>query len=204
MHDLSSKRHVDDALRSVAMGLFPGLKIVVNPLYSVHNVRGRSLSSPIQHFHWYDGCTWKFLPPADKSLVKQTKTPPKKLREGNIFTGTCHSVHGGGGRTVPAGTIPHPPRPPPPRWTRGRYASYWNVFLLKITHGQDFNIHWTCPHPFCGLSLGLPCRYRKNPLSLCNIVRIAIGIWDKISQLFYVSGKIIDLYLSLHRTFYQR
>ena len=83
-----------------------------------------------------------------------------KLGQGNVFTGVCDSVHRGGSASVHAG-IPLPPsrnppradppgpgRPPrsrqtpphstPPeadcsiRSTSGRYASYWNAFLLLL------------------------------------------------------------------------
>ena len=81
-----------------------------------------------------------------------------KLGQGNVFTGACHSVHGGGAASVHAG-IPPPPPPreqtppradPPPgadtppeqtppreadasiRSMSGRYASYWNAFSFLI------------------------------------------------------------------------
>ena len=76
--------------------------------------------------------------------------PQRSCGQGNIFTPVCHSVHGGGGGVdgIPQGTEPVPPgpdTPPPPdqahppspreadsgiRSTSGRYASYWNTFLL--------------------------------------------------------------------------
>ena len=82
----------------------------------------------------------KFLPPATK------------LRQGNVFTPGCHSVHRGGVcHTHPSGTRDkhplgrHPPGQTPPlgrhtlcvvhagiRFTSGRYASYWNAFLFTL------------------------------------------------------------------------
>ena len=63
----------------------------------------------------------------------------RSLGQCNIFTSICHSVHGGGG-------LPHrdplnrdaPGQRPPqtetiPRTVKsGRYASYWNAFLLSL------------------------------------------------------------------------
>ena len=54
-------------------------------------------------------------------------------REGNVFTPVCHSVHGVGGslsgRSLSRGGLcqgdPHTVK-------SGRYASYWNAFLLNI------------------------------------------------------------------------
>ena len=50
--------------------------------------------------------------------------PSTKLREGNVFTGVCHSVHKAGSASSPTGTLPlwdhtsqdHPP-PTIPTWT---------------------------------------------------------------------------------------
>ena len=77
-----------------------------------------------------------------------------KLGQGNVFTGVCDSVHRGGvclsacwDTPHPPGADPHgsrhhppeqiPPEQTPPREadsgirsTSGRYASYWNAFLL--------------------------------------------------------------------------
>ena len=71
--------------------------------------------------------------------------PATKLRQGNVFTPVCHSVHGG--VCHPPGRHPHlgrhspgqtPPRADTPcavhagiRPTSGRYASYWNAILLE-------------------------------------------------------------------------
>ena len=78
--------------------------------------------------------------------------PTAKLREGNVFTPLCHSVHRlGGGGSVQGGLCPRgcvqgrslsrtgslSGSPPPPRMvTCKRYASYWNAFLFK----NGFNI----------------------------------------------------------------
>ena len=60
-----------------------------------------------------------------------------------FFAPVCHSVHGGGGG-IPEGTEADPPGPythPPPeadsgiRSTSGRYASFWNAFLLFVQGG---------------------------------------------------------------------
>ena len=53
-----------------------------------------------------------------------------KLREGNVFTPVCHSVHSGGSIQARGGLHlgcrwMHPP-PPEGGW----YASYWNAYLL--------------------------------------------------------------------------
>ena len=74
--------------------------------------------------------------------------PHSEAGEGYVFTGVCHSVTEQGAVTPNASwdrshdqvevdnTYP-PPRPgsevnhQPPGCTGGRYASYWNAFLLK-------------------------------------------------------------------------
>ena len=82
-------------------------------------------------------CKVLFLPPATK------------LRQGNVFTPVCHSVHRGGVCHTPPGQTPpaqcmlgYTPLPSacwdtPPctvhagiRSTSGRYASHWNAFFL--------------------------------------------------------------------------
>ena len=62
-------------------------------------------------------CKVLFLPPATK------------LRQGNVFTPVCHSVHGGVSATH---TLARPPCPVHAgiRSTSGRYASHWNAFFL--------------------------------------------------------------------------
>ena len=96
---------------------------------------------------------------------------------GNIFAPVCHSVHRftGGGERVPGqvhlpdqvhtpqtrytprarNTQPHPPgtryTPPPQtrelRATSGRYASYWNAFLLciklHVVSGTQCKLNWS-------------------------------------------------------------
>ena len=68
------------------------------------------------------------------------------LGQGNVFTGMCQSVHGGGGlppdrdppwtetgpgqRSPWTETPPTPRRRPPCAAKSGRYASYWNAFLF--------------------------------------------------------------------------
>ena len=82
-----------------------------------------------------------------KSIVTARK---RSLRQGNIFAPVCHSVHGGEylGRYPPgqvhplASTPPSrytpfwagtpPAGTPPQAGTSGRYASYWNAFLLSF------------------------------------------------------------------------
>ena len=69
----------------------------------------------------------------------------RSLGQGNSFTPVCHSVHGGGG--VPGQVHPQTRYPPPPRssacWeiraTSGRYASYWNAFLLCMRYFKKCN-----------------------------------------------------------------
>ena len=67
--------------------------------------------------------------------------PQTKFREGNAFTGVCHSVHSWvrpshnappSARTVPPWDRTFPPSPAQ-NHKSGRYASYWNTFLLQIT-----------------------------------------------------------------------
>ena len=78
----------------------------------------------------------------------------RSLGQGNIFTPVCHSVHSGGAwsgggssgpggclvlwRGLLPGVVPGPggclvetPRPPD-GYCCGRYASYWNAFLLHL------------------------------------------------------------------------
>ena len=80
--------------------------------------------------------------------------PQTKLQKGNVFTPVCQSfcsVHGGVSTAVHAGIYPPGQAPPPrqtPHWAGtptpgqmppttadgyccGRYASYWNAFLLN-------------------------------------------------------------------------
>ena len=77
--------------------------------------------------------------------------PATKLGQGYIFTGVCDSVHGRGGSALGGGTwsrgfcswgVPGPggllwgvPGGDPPQdgYCCGRYASYWNAFLLNGT-----------------------------------------------------------------------
>ena len=89
--------------------------------------------------------------------------PQRSCGQGNIFTLVCHSVHKGGGvlpqcmlgyhpprtRQPPRGQRPPGPDPPPEadssiRSTSGRYASYWNAFLL---------LFYFRPKPGCDPSL---------------------------------------------------
>ena len=77
--------------------------------------------------------------------------PQTKLREGNVFTGVCDSVHGGvpgpggclftggclvlggacsgGGLLLAPGEGGVPGGDPPNGYCCGQYASYWNAFL---------------------------------------------------------------------------
>ena len=59
--------------------------------------------------------------------------PQTKLRQGNVFTPVCDSVHLGAGVSVwgdslSGGSLSG--RPPVLRLTYGRYSSDWNAFLL--------------------------------------------------------------------------
>ena len=58
------------------------------------------------------------------------------LRQGYVFIGVCDSVHGGGG--VSQHALGH--TPPPDGHCSGRYASYWNGFLLTLICG-DLNMN---------------------------------------------------------------
>ena len=61
--------------------------------------------------------------------------PATELRQGNVFTPVCHSVHRGGGQTPPGRPIPYVVHAGI-RSTSGRYASYWNAILLY----KDFDL----------------------------------------------------------------
>ena len=82
--------------------------------------------------------------------------PQRSCGQGYVFTRVCDSVHRGGGlRAAPpaqGGTSPGPGRENPPRtWQTpphreedcsirsmsGRYASYWNAFLLPFNFETD-------------------------------------------------------------------
>ena len=67
--------------------------------------------------------------------------PATKLRQGNVFTPVCHSVHRQGVCHIPLGRPRFLGRQPPGRHppcavhagiqsTSGRYASYWNAILF--------------------------------------------------------------------------
>ena len=69
----------------------------------------------------------------------------------NIFTGVCHSVHGGGGvYQTPPRQIPLPEKHTPRKHTQtppeahpdgncsGRYASYWKAFFFDLLHNSTF------------------------------------------------------------------
>ena len=61
--------------------------------------------------------------------------PQTKLRKGNVFTPVCQSFCSGGVSGPVHAGIRHPTgRHPPPKdgYCCGRYASYWNAFLLII------------------------------------------------------------------------
>ena len=110
--------------------------------------------------------------------------PQRSCGQGNIITPVCHSVHRGVSASVHAG-IPHPSRadtPPeqtplprahtpgsrPPRadtpreadsgiWSMsGRYASYWNAFLLNkislLLHITIVPISFNLQNIFCDLN----------------------------------------------------
>ena len=75
--------------------------------------------------------------------------PAIKLRQGNVFTPVCNSVHGGGslshdqgglrlGGLCPGGSLSgRPPRQSPLGTVMsGQYASYWNAFLLTRMHSS--------------------------------------------------------------------
>ena len=71
------------------------------------------------------------------------------MGQGYVFTCVCDSVHGGGylGRYPPGRYTPPPAGTPPAihagiRSTSGRYASYWNAFLLKLIVFPVFEINY--------------------------------------------------------------
>ena len=86
-------------------------------------------------------------------LINLLSLPANEVCEGYVFTSVCHSVHGGlvclstcwdtphwadtpwadkpGAETTPSQTLPGRQHPPPEiRAISGRYASYWNAYLL--------------------------------------------------------------------------
>ena len=76
--------------------------------------------------------------------------PATKLRQGNVFTPVCHSVHRGGLPHTHTHTHPgrHPPTPgqTPPcavhagiRLSSGWYASYWNAFLSEVNFKRQIH-----------------------------------------------------------------
>ena len=89
--------------------------------------------------------------PTEVSANFHIYRPQQSWGQGNIFTPVCHSVHRGvclsvcwDTTTPPRADTPRRSRTPPPgadtpppeadsskRSTSGRYASYWNAFLLR-------------------------------------------------------------------------
>ena len=61
------------------------------------------------------------------------------MGQGNVFTRVDRSLHGGG---VCLATMPWESRPPVPgyyygiRSTSGRYAFYWNGYLLEVKENE--------------------------------------------------------------------
>ena len=74
------------------------------------------------------------MPRITRRSIWHNYRPPTKLREGNVFTGVCHSAHGGGnGELYPrdhASSLGL--YPPPTNHKSRRYASYWNAFLFSM------------------------------------------------------------------------
>ena len=85
-------------------------------------------------------------------LITNYYRPQRSCGQGYVFTRVCDSVHRGGGLPQcnlgyhhPPGSMHPPGKHPPPeactpreadsgiRSMSGRYASYWNAFLLAIT-----------------------------------------------------------------------
>ena len=61
--------------------------------------------------------------------------PANEVAESYVFTPVCHSVHrrgsaSGSGSVNTPDTHPYPSGHTPTQSTSGRYASYWNAFLL--------------------------------------------------------------------------
>ena len=94
---------------------------------------------------WYNCNEWseRFV---DEGTLIVTYTAPfipsaTSLRQGNVFTRVCDSVHrrrGGAGRQAdtPLGRYP----PPPDSHCSGWYASYWNAFLFFIQLNLSFMV----------------------------------------------------------------
>ena len=105
-------------------------------------------------FHWSGHLFGVFfLPISESDIVGLHYRPQRSCGQGNVFTGVCLSTGGRVSASVHAG-MPYPPDgepnppprngeppqdgEPPPLGSRlqhtvygGRYASYWNAFLLK-------------------------------------------------------------------------
>ena len=110
-------------------------------VYLAYNEHLHTTSSVTTNTHLQAVSSLALLPPA------------MKLGQGYIFTGVCHSVNRGGvvpapgGGLVPGGLLPGGAwwRPPPNSHYCGRYASYWNAFLLNnCTFVVHFNTALGC------------------------------------------------------------
>ena len=93
------------------------------------------------------------------TFAKYSLPPATELQEGNVFTPVCHSVHRGGtslsrwvsvqgfglirvqGGQSPGGSLSGRPLG---TVTCGRYASYWNAFLLHLVSFFVLNYTFVC------------------------------------------------------------
>ena len=106
----------------------------------------------------------------------------RSLGQGNIFTPVCHSVQSGGvlqGGVLPGGAwsrgvpgpgggclLPGVPGGDPPGYCCGRYASYWNAFLLKIGLFGSKSVNSLKTNTTC-----IPCENKSLLLLLLNFLK---------------------------------
>ena len=103
--------------------------------------RSADLSASRSETHVGQHCNI-FSSTSQSDFVHSCYRPQRKLRESNVFTPVCQSVHGEGGWLWVRGctspwTLPHTLDTQPLRSTSKRYASYWNAFLFKIFQCYD-------------------------------------------------------------------
>ena len=86
---------------------------------------------------------------------KKVYRPQTKLRKGNVFTPVCQSFCSrGGGVCLPSAcwdTHPRAGQTSPGGQCSGRYASYWNAFLLFLKSSLFTRKTFTCT--FCSLDV---------------------------------------------------
>ena len=72
---------------------------------------------------------WKNLSPENNRMVRNIYRPQTKLREGNVFTPVCDSVHCPMA-CLSGGSLSR--RYLPVQWKSGWYTSYWNAFFFYL------------------------------------------------------------------------